>query len=90
MGILRRRAPRWKAMKPDANAASLVFERIEVTVEREWVDLLVRGKPDAVGEVDGRQKNGPEKVVLEGERLEGPAPHSDLEDRKRNLSGNKE
>ena len=62
MGILRRRAPRWEAVKPDASAESLVFERIEVTVEREWVDLLVRGKPEAVGEVDGNQKNEPQKV----------------------------
>jgi len=73
MGILRRRAPKQEARKPEAEAASLVYERIEVTVEREWVATVVRGRPETGGE----------GAILEGNRLEDTTARSEQEDRKR-------
>ena len=83
MGILRRRAAKQEARKPEAEAAGLVYERIEVTVEREWVATVVRGRPETAGEGAGGQGNGPEKAILEGNRLEGARPPNDIEDPKR-------
>ena len=83
MGILRRRLPKQEATKPEENAASLVYERIEITVEREWVATVVRGRPETGCEGVGGQNDGPEKAVLERNRLKGTEPANKLEGRNR-------
>lgn len=74
MGILRRRAPKLEAAQRPPDAVGLVYERIEVTVEREWVATVVRGRPEAAGDGTGNHEDGPEKAVLEGNRLGDTTP----------------
>jgi len=80
MGIFRRRAPKPEAEKPDGSAERPVHGRIEVTVEREWVSLLVRGKPAPADEAAGRQESEPGKAILEGGRREDPGSRGELGD----------
>jgi hypothetical protein len=68
MGLFRRRpkpdAGTGKAEEPDLRAARTVHERIEVTVEREWVSMVMRN-PAAGSAVVGAVTEAREPAVIE-------------------------
>jgi hypothetical protein len=45
MNILRRGVPAEETTKDEKSGEEIAHGRIEVTVEREWVSMLVRGQP---------------------------------------------
>jgi hypothetical protein len=69
MGLFRRRpkpdADSGKSQGPDVPGARTVHERIEVTVEREWVSMVVRS-PAAASTVDGATTVTGASSVIEG------------------------
>jgi hypothetical protein len=74
MDILRRGAPAAK----EINADGVVHQRIEVTVEREVVSMLVRGHPQS-----GAQPPAGESAAPEAEPPELPAPAQEIEQKER-------
>jgi hypothetical protein len=74
MDILRRGAPAAK----EINADGAVHQRIEVTVEREVVSMLVRGQPQG-----GAQPPAGESTAPEAELPELPAPAQGIEQKER-------
>jgi hypothetical protein len=73
MTILRREAP-----ATNAAVESSVNRRVEVTVERETVTILVRGQP-----AQSQQTAASERAGAESERLELPPPVPELPDKSR-------
>lgn len=76
MGLFRRRpSPAIAPVKPEVlppQTGKTIHERIEVTVEREW--MVVRGPAPSAGEQDG-----PKTVqVPEASRISAPGPFSDI------------
>jgi len=69
MNILRRRVPAAEAAGKNGPAEVGVNQRIEVTVERETVTMLVRGQPK-----QDNQKPASDKVGLESQHLGLPPP----------------
>ena len=69
MNILRRRVPAAEAADKNGPAEVAVNQRIEVTVERETVTVLVRGQPK-----EDDQKPASDKGELEPQHLGLPPP----------------
>jgi hypothetical protein len=68
MNILRRRVPAAETAGKNGPAEATVNQRIEVTVERETVTMLVRGQPN------DDQKPASDKAGLESQHLGLPPP----------------
>lgn len=69
MNILRRRVPAAEAADKNGPAEVAVNQRIEVTIERETVTVLVRGQPK-----DNDRKPASDKAGLESQHLGLPRP----------------
>ena len=71
MTILRRKAPAAKVDARENEAEPIVHQRIEITVEREWISMLVRKQAGATRQEPAREQPGAEEPLLE---LPPPAP----------------
>ena len=80
MSILRRGVPAAKAASVKSVAEAPLSRRVEVTVERETVTVLVRGQPKDNEEGPASGNDGPESKLLE---LPPPAPASEEEEKNR-------
>ena len=80
MNILRRGVQAVKAAGKKNAAQATVSQRIEISVERETVTVLVRGQPQ--GNVEGPASG---KDEPESRRPELPPPASDSEDEDKKL-----
>ena len=60
MNILRRGIPVEKPTKDEKSAQEVSHQRIEVTLEREWVSMLVRGQPKEGAKQPSSADNEPE------------------------------
>jgi hypothetical protein len=75
MNILRRGVPVEVTTKDEKNGEEITQGRIEVTVEREWVSMLVRGQPKEGAKQPASGDSGPESGPPEL-----PAPSSAAQD----------
>ena len=60
MNILRRGVQVEKPTKDEKTAQDISHQRIEVTLEREWVSMLVRGQPKEGAKEPASADSGPE------------------------------
>jgi hypothetical protein len=60
MNILRRGVPAEETRKDEKSGEEIAQGRIEVTVEREWVSMLVRGQPKEGAKEPASADSGPE------------------------------
>jgi hypothetical protein len=60
MNILRRGVQVEKPTKDEKTAQEISHQRIEVTLEREWVSMLVRGQPKEGAKEPASADSGPE------------------------------
>jgi hypothetical protein len=73
MNIVRRRIPETEAGKNKIDAEVIAIRRAEVTVERETVTMLLRGRPAESGETPASQNA---ETELQVPKLP-PAPEND-------------
>jgi hypothetical protein len=71
MNILRRGVPAEETRKDEKSGEEIAQGRIEVTVEREWVSMLVRGQPKEGAKQPASADSGPES---EAPKLPAPSP----------------
>ena len=77
MNILRRVVPAEKTRTDEKSGEEITHGRIEVTVEREWVSMLVRGQPKEGAKepanADCWPEPGPPKLPAPSSTAQDPA-----------------
>ena len=73
MNILRRGDATKEPAQDEKKVAGTTLQRIEITVEREWVSMLIRQKPSAASEVIEATREEPSPLESSPPELAPPS-----------------